>query len=214
MSANYQTWYNEELLNKVVTNLKNNFFDAYYFLTKLEAQNHILSRIHAGMRIAFGGSMTVRELNIQKHAINAGAIVVDHNSAGLTDEAKLKIMREQLNSDLFICSSNAITSNGFLVNVDGNGNRVAAMIFGPKHVIVVAGINKIVHSEEEAFNRLKFIAGPMNMKRLDRNTPCGYDGTCHNCSSPERGCRAYTVIRRRPSLTPTEVILINEVIGM
>lgn len=214
MSANYQNWYNEELLKKVVNNLKSNFFDAIYFREKAEAQEHIYKNIEKGMKIAFGGSMTIRELNIQNYAINTGAIVFDHNSSGLSDEEKLALMRDQLTSDLFICSSNAITSNGFLVNVDGNGNRIAAMIFGPKKVIIVAGINKIVHSEEEAFNRLKYVAGPMNMKRLNRNTPCGNDGTCHNCSSPERGCRAYSVIKKRPSLTPTEVILIDEVIGM
>lgn len=214
MSANYRNWYNEELLKRVANNLNSNFFNAYYFHTRSEAQKHIFSRIQKGMKIAFGGSMTVRELNIQNYAIGEGAIVFDHNAVGLSDEDKLHIMREQLTSDLFICSSNAITTDGFLVNVDGNGNRVAAMIFGPKKVMIVAGINKIVHSEEEAFNRLKFVAGPMNMKRLDRNTPCGADGTCHNCSSSSRGCRAYTVLRKRPSLTPTEVILIDEVIGM
>jgi acyl-CoA hydrolase len=214
MASDYKTWHKHELGKRVVESLKHNFFDAYYFDDIEEAQLHIQQSILTGMNIAFGGSMTVRQMNLRNYANSIGATVIDHNAPGLSDEGKLIAMRQELTSDLFICSSNAITSSGYLVNVDGNGNRVAAMIFGPKKVIVVAGINKIVHSEQEAFKRLEFVAGPMNMKRLERRTPCGSDGKCHDCSSEDRGCRAYTVIRRRPALTPTEVIIIGDILGM
>lgn len=214
MSENYAIWHKEVIAEEIVKKLKNNFFDAKYFPGIQEAKSHVTSLIQAGMKVAFGGSMTIRQMNIRDYVVRAGATLIDHNAPGLSDEQKMDTMRQQLTSDLFICSTNAITTDGYLVNVDGNGNRVSAMIFGPKKVIIVAGINKIVHSEEEAFNRIKYIAAPMNMKRLDRKTPCGADGTCHDCSSTDRGCRAYTVIRKRPSLTPMEVIIVGEMLGM
>lgn len=214
MSEDYSVWHQETLAQTVLDKLRQNCFDAAYFHTAAEAVKYVTGMITPGMKVAFGGSMTVKQMDLRHHITKSGGFIIDHNAPGLSDEEKMIVMRQQLTSDLFISSSNAITTEGFLINVDGNGNRVAAMIFGPKKVVIIAGMNKIVYSEEEAFNRLRHVAAPMNMKRLSRKTPCGADGICHDCSSPERGCRAYTIIRRRPSLTPTEVILIGELIGM
>jgi L-lactate utilization protein LutB len=214
MSVNYSLWHQEALAETVIENLKHNNFDAAYFSTADEALHYVSAMITPGMKVAFGGSMTVRQLDLRQCVLKNGASIIDHNAPGLSDEEKMTVMRQQLTSDLFISSTNAITTDGCLINVDGNGNRVAAMIFGPKKVVILAGMNKIVHSEEEAFNRIRHVAAPMNMKRLSRKTPCGADGICHDCSSAERGCRAYTIIRKRPSLTPTEVILIGEMMGM
>lgn len=214
MTGDYILWHKEELVKRVLKNLKQNFFDACYFNSSKEVVNHVLRNIYPGINIAFGGSMTVKEIELKNALIEAGANIIDHNKPGLSENEKLSVMRSQLTSDLFICSSNAVTQEGHLINVDGNGNRVAAMIFGPKKVIVIAGINKIVNNEQDAFKRLELIAGPMNMKRLERNTPCGADGICHDCSSPQRGCRAYSVIKKRPALTPFEVIIVGENIGM
>lgn len=214
MANDYGTWHRETIAQNIIRKLRANEFDAEYFPTSGEAAEYISHMVKPGMKIAFGGSMTVRHMNIREIVTKAGGHIIDHNAPGLTNEEKLDVMRQQLTSDLFISSSNAITADGHLVNVDGNGNRVSAMIFGPRKVLIVVGINKIVHSEEEAFNRVRYVAAPMNMKRLDRKTPCGADGMCHDCSSPERGCRAYTVIKKRPSLTPTEIILVGEMLGM
>lgn len=214
MSVNYSVWHQEALAETVIEKLRHNNFDAAYFHTAAEAKLHVSAMITPGMKVAFGGSMTVKQLDLRQSVTKNGAAIIDHNAPGLSDEEKMNIMRQQLTSDLFISSTNAITTEGYLINVDGNGNRVAAMIFGPKKVVILAGINKIVHSEDEAFSRIRHVAAPMNMKRLSRKTPCGADGICHDCSSAERGCRAYTIIRRRPSLTPTEVILIGEMMGM
>lgn len=202
------------ITEEVITNLKKNFFDAIYINNRIEARNYILDQIQPGMEIAFGGSMTVRSMEVQSYVKDCGAIVLDHGIPGLSQAQKIEIMRKQLTSDIFISSSNAITTRGHLINVDGNGNRVASMIFGPKKVIIVAGLNKIVHSEEEAFKRIEFVAAPLNMKRLNRRTPCIEDGVCHKCTCVERGCRAYTILRKRPSLTPTEVIIVGEMLGM
>ncbi|MGE5318360.1 MAG: lactate utilization protein [Chloroflexota bacterium] len=214
MANDYTLWHRRVIAEKVVTELKNNFFDAVYFATAGEAAFHVSKMVTEGMRVAFGGSMTVRHLNIRELVTKAGGLIVDHNAPGLTDQQKFEAMRQQLTSDLFISSTNAITTDGHLINVDGNGNRVSAMIFGPRKVVIIAGINKIVHSEEEAFDRIKYVAAPMNMKRLERKTPCGADGVCHDCASADRGCRAYTVIKKRPALTPTEVIIVGEMLGM
>lgn len=204
----------QDLALLVVENLKHNFFDACYFSTKTEAEIYINAQIHKDMKVAFGGSVTCKSMNIRAHVTKVGGHIIDHGVPGLTPEQLYSIMRQELTSDLFICSSNAITTSGHLVNVDGNGNRVAAMIFGPAKVIIVAGVNKIVSTEEEAFKRLEHAAAPLNMKRLSRNTPCKEDGRCHNCSSPQRGCRAYTIIRKRPVYTPTEVIIVGEFMGL
>lgn len=214
MRTNLDITYKLEIAYKTIESLRKNSFTANYFETAKEAEVHINAQIHQGMKVAFGGSATSRALNIRPYVLEVGAHLIDHATPGLTDEQKLEVLRSELTSDLFISSSNAITSSGHLVNVDGNGNRVAAMIFGPKKVIVIAGINKIVHSEEEAFRRIEHVAAPLNMKRLERKTPCVEDLTCHECSSPERGCRAYTIIRKRPALTPFEVIIIGEMLGM
>lgn len=210
----FHDWHNKTLAEKVVRKLCRNFFNGMYFGTSAEATAYIMKQVTPGMQVAFGGSMTIRNLQIRQKAAEKGAILIDHGAEGLTDSQKLEVMRRELTSDLFISSTNAITADGILVNVDGYGNRVAAMIFGPQKVIVVAGINKIVKDEEAAFDRLGLVAGPMNMKRLNRGTPCTEDAVCHNCSAENRGCRAYTIIRKRPAHTPTDVIIVGENLGM
>ncbi|NTW24791.1 MAG: LUD domain-containing protein, partial [Lentimicrobium sp.] len=187
---------------------------ASFFNTSAEAADYICNQITPGMRVAFGGSMTVRAMEIRERAASLGAVLIDHGAAGLSEEERLEVMRQELTSDLFISSTNAVTVDGTMINVDGYGNRVAAMIFGPKKVIIVAGINKVVSNEKAAFKRLEQIAGPMNMKRLNRDTPCTHDAVCHNCQSAARGCRAYTILRKRPAFTPTDVLIIGEVLGM
>jgi len=211
---NYAEWHRQSIIEKLISNLKANEFEASYFDTGTQAADHIRKQCHKGMKVAFGGSMSVRTLGIREIAREAGTELLDHGAPGLSDEEKLAVMRRGLNSDLYLCSTNAITLSGSLINADGYGNRVASMIFGPLKVIVIAGLNKIVYSEEAGFDRLRNIAAPMNMKRLNRNTPCTADGLCHNCRSAERGCRAYTIIRRRPAHTQFEVIIIGETLGI
>lgn len=212
--SEYQSWFSRTTGQKVVERLNRNFFNGMYFETAEEAAEYISRQISSGMQVAFGGSMTVRQMKIRERATALGAILIDHGAPGLNEEERLEVMRHELTSDLFISSTNAVTTEGTLVNVDGYGNRVAAMIFGPKKVIIVAGINKVVSDEKTAFKRLEQVAGPMNMKRLDRETPCTHDAICHDCSSVARGCRAYTILRRRPAFTPMDVLIVGEVMGM
>ena len=212
--SDYQAWFSKTTGGKVVEKLNRNAFNGLYFDTAAEATEYICGQITAGMHVAFGGSMTVRQMGIRERAAALGAILIDHGANGLSETEKMEVMRSELTSDLFISSTNAVTSDGTLINVDAYGNRVAAMMFGPRKVIIVAGFNKIVQNEKAAFARLEQVAGPMNMKRLNRETPCTHDAICHDCRTVARGCRAYTILRRRPAYTPMDVVIVGEIMGM
>lgn len=205
--------HNEILGNKVVEALKENYFDAVYFEDSMQAKQYILDNLKQGTKVAFGGSMTIKSMGIKEEAAKKKCVVFDHGEASLTPEEKLKVMRQELISDVFLCSSNAVTLQGELVNIDGAGNRVAAMTFGPEKVIIVVGINKIVMDEDEAFKRLKQIACPKNSIRLEKSNPCTKTGVCVDCKSQNRICRVYSVIKRRPSHSNITIIVVGENLG-
>lgn len=206
-------WHGKIAAERAIAALQKNRFDARFFDSRIEATQAFAELIKKGMTVAFGGSQTARQLDLQKVAEQAGAIILDHNAPGLSSDEKIEVMRKQLTCDLFISSSNAISLQGELFNIDGHGNRVAALSFGPVKVVVVAGVNKLVADEDAAWQRLRSIAAPMNFQRLNRPNPCVKTGTCMNCNLPTRGCNIYTAIRRRPSLTDFSVFLINETLG-
>lgn len=206
-------WHGRTIGQKTVESLRKNHFDAGFFDRGEEVLEVIMRFIQAGNTVAFGGSQTIRQLGLPEMVRNAGAVILDHNAEGLTPEAKMEVMRNQQICDVFLCSSNAITQNGELYNVDGNGNRLSAMIFGPRKVIVVAGTNKICPDETSAWQRIKSVAAPINLKRLNRPNPCTQQGICMDCSLPTRGCNAYLVLRKKPSLTDISVFIINENLG-
>ncbi|KEH97871.1 lactate utilization protein [Clostridium massiliodielmoense] len=210
---NINKWHNEIIGEKVVKALKENYFDAIYFEKKEDAAKYILDNVKIGANVGFGGSVTVQELDIKDKIKKMDTKILDHGDSSLTPEEKLNVKRAQLTSDLFLCSSNAITMNGELVNIDGAGNRVAAMTFGPKKVIVVAGINKIVTDEKSAFERIEVLAAPKNTKRLSKSTPCTKTGVCMNCKNEDRICRIYSVIKRKPMGANMTVVIIGEEMG-
>lgn len=207
------TWHGNTLGSKTVEALRRNRFDADFFETRENAANAVLQFIKPGMQVAFGGSQTAKQLNLQQLVTQAGAEILDHNAPGLSDEEKLEIMRRQQICDVFICSSNAISLQGELYNLDGNGNRVAAMAFGPRRVIVIAGGNKLVANEEAAWERIRTIAAPINFKRLNRPNPCTKTGICMNCNLPTRGCNIYVATRRKPPMKDFSVFIVNETLG-
>jgi hypothetical protein len=206
-------WHGQTLGNKTVEALHRNRFDAVFFETRDETAEAVMKMISPGMEVAFGGSQTAKQLNLQQLIIAKGATILDHNVAGLSDEQKLEVMRRQQLCDVFICSSNAISIQGELFNIDGNGNRVAAMAFGPRRVIVIAGVNKLVADEEAAWQRIRTIAAPINFKRLNRPNPCTKQGVCMNCNLPTRGCNIYVVTRRKPPMMDFSVYIVNDSLG-
>lgn len=208
-----QQWHADTLGAKVVGALKKNNFDAHYFPKREEAVDFILTFISPGAKVGLGGSMTLNELMLTDLIENKGANLLNHSRPGLTAEEKVEIRRQQLVSDVFISSSNALTLDGYLVNIDGTGNRVAAMTFGPKKVLIVVGVNKIAKDTHSALERIQLIASPQNNKRLDLPNPCAKTGYCMDCQGETRICNAYSIIKKKPTLTDISVVVIGEKLG-
>lgn len=206
-------WHNEALGKAACAALEKNGFEARYAADGAAALDMILSFVKPGMKVAFGGSMSLQSLGAPAAVAGRGAVILDHNAPGLTPEAKLEMRRAQLSADLFLSSSNALTLGGELVNVDGNGNRVAALAFGPRKTIVVVGINKIVRDLDEALDRIETQAAPMNNRRLERPNPCATTGVCMDCQAPTRICCIYQVLRRKPLASDFTVIVAGERLG-
>jgi len=200
---------------KAVENLKKNGFDALYCQSSEEVFHYIINEAGQAKSIGFGGSLSVADLKLADKLKGMGKEILNHSAPDLTAEEKLAIMRRQLTCDLFLAASNAVTLSGVLVNIDGNGNRAAAMFFGPQKVILVVGRNKLVDgSVEDAVQRIKSFASPPNTKRLGLATPCATTGFCSDCNSPQRICRVTTVIEKKPRNTDIKVLVVNEEMGL
>ncbi|AFV02245.1 hypothetical protein UNSWDHB_1101 [Dehalobacter sp. UNSWDHB] len=206
-------WRSEVIGQKVVDALNRNHFNAKYVTTRQEAIDYVLQLIPTGSTIGVGGSRTVLDLGLLDLLGKRGHKLFDHNQEGLTPEERIERRYKQLTSDIFLSGSNAITQTGELVNRDAFGNRVGAMMFGPKKVIIIVGTNKIVKDVEEANKRIKTYAAPMNNKKYDLPNPCVKLGECVDCQSPQRICNITTVISRRPPLTDIHVIILGETLG-
>ena len=193
--------------------LEKSGFDARFVRTGPEALAIIEGFAGKGKTVGIGGSMTLREIGTLERLESIGATILDHSRKGLSPEEKMETMRAQLTCDLFLSSANAITLNGEILNVDGNGNRVAALTFGPRKTVIVAGINKIVRDLDAAYKRCETIAAPMNSKRLDLPNPCAKTGICADCRSERRICRIYSVLKRRPMRSNYTVIIVGERLG-
>ncbi len=208
-------WHQETVGKKVVDALIKNDFDAVYVSTEEEAADIIMKHVSPESTVGFGGSMTVKNMGIQDKVRAVGAKVLDHGEAQSREQV-IAIAKEEMFSDLYLCSSNAVTLDGALVNVDAMGNRVAALSFGPKKVIIVVSVDKVCKDEAAAFERLKTHAAPMNNKRLERpeiSNPCLKTGVCVNCQSKTRLCRVYSVMRRNPSAVDITVIVVGSKCG-
>lgn len=206
-------WLWEKLGKRCIKNLTAHGFDAHFVQTEDEARELALKIVTGCKTFGFGGSSTVRELGILEELRAKGNTIHDHWQDGLTNEQILDIRLQQGRCDCFFCSANAVSQTGEIVNVDGVGNRTSAMSFGPKKVILVAGMNKVTPDLESSLKRIREIAGPMRAKSLGLETPCAETGLCSDCNSPQRICRITTILHRKPSLTDVSVILINRELG-
>ncbi len=193
--------------------MKAHGFEAIYVKTKGDAAEEIMRYVTPSARVGAGGSITIRSLGILEQMRARGQTVLDHWVPGLSKEQSLEIRKAQMTSDLFLSSSNAITMDGELVNIDGIGNRVNAITFGPGKVILVAGYNKIVTDVSEAIKRVKNEASPPNTRRLGYDLPCAESGSCADCNSPSRACRVIVIHERKPFFTDILVILVGEELG-
>lgn len=197
----------------VAENLRKRHFDAYYVQTREEAVEKFFALIPQNHVVSWGGTMTVDELGLKPLLREKGYQVIDRDEAKNMEE-RMEIMRKALLCDTFIMSSNAISEDGQLVNIDGNGNRVAAMCFGPKSVVVIAGMNKVAKTYEDAMSRARNYAAPMRSQSFpDSKIPCNVNGSCADCIAPDCSC-AYVVTTRisRPP-KKIKVILVGEDLG-
>jgi L-lactate utilization protein LutB len=208
---------------KTVENLKKNNMETFVVKTREEAKALALSLIPEGAVCAHGGSVTLKECGVIDALKEGNYTYLDRNAPGLTDEQKDEIMMRAQSCDVYLSSSNAITEDGELYNVDGNSNRVSALLYGPKKLIIVAGTNKIVKDLDEAVVRVKTVAAPLNCKRLGCDTHCAKTGKCislmqggnmpKGCNSDSRICVNFTVMARQRKKDRVKVILVEEELG-
>lgn len=203
------------IAQKTVKNLKKNNFEAYFFENSKDAKEHIISNLKENSTIGVGGSKTLDELELLEVFRQKKYNFFDRYDNTKTREELEEIKRKALLSDFFFFSSNAITENGELVNIDGSGNRLAALIYGPKNVYIICGINKITKNIEKALERVRDIAAPMNSIRLNRKTPCVVTAHCENCSSNDRICSNIVITEKIMfhQKGRVKVYIINEELG-
>ncbi len=200
---------------KILDALKKKRFDAHFFETADEARDFIAEQINPKETVGIGGSVTLREgLGIVKELRSKGVTVHDHWDADGDPARRLELKRKQRGVDVFLTGMNAITKDGFLVNLDGGGNRVAGTCSGPKKVIVVAGTNKLVDSLDLAIHRTRTHAAVLNAIRLTPKVPCVETGNCDDCNAAQRICAALLILYKKPGdIDHFSVVLVNEEMG-
>ena len=213
-----------ERINGVIKALKSNNMEACFCNTAEEAKNMVESMLKEGDTVTHGGSVTLAQCGIPEMLRCGKYNYLDRSTEGLTREQVQEIYRKSFFADVYLTSANAITESGSLFNVDGNSNRTAAILFGPKSVIVVAGANKIVKDLGEAFDRLRTTAAPLNTVRLKCETYCAEKGKCislnnsgsemgDGCKSPQRICCNYVVSAFQREKNRIKVIIVGEELG-
>ena len=197
---------------KIADALKNRNFDAYYCSSAQDAVSKVMSLIPQNHVVSWGGSATISSLGILNKIKESGYSVIDRDTAKNMEE-KVALSKKGILADTYLLSANAVTQDGILLNLDGNGNRVAALTFGPDNVIVVVGMNKIVKTLEDGVNRVRNYAAPMNAQRFDIKTPCKTTGQCANCKSPDSVCATFVITRLSRPAKRIKVILVGEDLG-
>lgn len=192
-------------LEKILT--KNGFI-VKTFEDKIKAKEELLLDIKKEDTVGIGGSITIQDMGVYEALRERGNEVYWHWRKDVENP-----IQKAMTSDTYITSTNALTLDGKLVNMDGNGNRVASMFFGHKDVYIIVGKNKLCNDYNEAIDRIKNIAAPLNAKRLNLSTPCTHTGKCSDCASPDRICKVETIIHKKPNTTNVHIYLVDEELG-
>ena len=204
---------NEKLAATIIRQLRQRHYEACYCRNTTELLDKVISIIPEGSTITWGGSDSIRSSGLTARLKEGNYKVFDRDDAH-TDDEKLAIYRKAFECDYYLASVNAISEDGVIVNIDGNGNRVGASINGPKKVVYVVGRNKIVDGGiDDAIARIKKCACPPNCRRLGKQTPCAATGVCADCDSPDRICKVTVVFDRKPTGIACDVVLIDEELG-
>ena len=201
----------QQRMERTAQALRKNQMEAYCVDCAADVLPLLKTLIAPGTCVSMGGSVSLQECGVPAFLRTGDYEFLDREA--VTGDAVGELYRKAFFADYYLSSANAVTEQGEIFNVDGNGNRVAALAFGPQNVILVVGCNKIVEDLHEAHRRLRHLAAPANTKRLNRNTPCAKTGTCADCRSPERICCTYTVQRFSKTPGRIKVILVAEPLG-
>ena len=207
-----QKFYNKrgELL---VKNLRSRHYEAYYCETKEQALTKALDLIPKGASVGWGGAMSAKQIGLLDAVNNGDYRAIDRDKAP-NPAARKQAMKDCLLADVFITGANALSLDGQMVNIDGNGNRVAAIVYGPESILVIAGMNKVMDTLDAAMIRARTIAAPMNKQRFDLQTPCEVTGTCGDCKSEGCICNQILVTRNSKPVGRIKVILVGEDLGL
>jgi len=195
----------------LVQNLRSRHFDAYYCEDKEAALEKALELIPRDATVGWGGATSAVQIGLMD-AVKSGYNVYDRDTC-TTMEDRVKMMKKCLTADVFLTGANAISLDGQMVNIDGNGNRVAAIVYGPDSVIVIAGMNKVVDTLVDAVTRARTIAAPMNQQRFPNQTPCQVTGACADCKSPECSCNQILITRHCRPVGRIKFIIVGEELG-
>ncbi len=205
--------YYEKRAQILIKNLCARKFEAYYCKTKEEALEQALALIPEGVSVGWGGAMSAEQIGLMDR-LNAGPYhAIDRNKTNSLEE-RLAAMKRCLLADVFITGANALSMDGQMVNIDGTGNRVAAIVWGPESVIVIAGMNKVVDTLEDAVRRARTVASPMNKQRFPLQTPCEVTGACGDCKGDACICNQILITRNCKPAGRIKFILVGEELGL
>lgn len=196
-------------IQKTIGNLKSEGFDVSYFETSEEAVNYISSQL-SGKTIGIGGSQTVLQMGLVEKLMENNSVYCQ------AVDPPEDVYERAASAEVYISSVNGLAETGEIINIDGRGNRVSALLFGPKTVYYVLGVNKIAPDFASAMDRARNIAGPLNARRLNKKTPCamGTEIKCYDCKSPERICRGFSItVRKLMGIDKMEIVIVNESLG-
>ena len=208
----FQKQYYEKRGQTLVKNLKARQFEAYYCDNTQDALAKALELIPQGASVGWGGCMSAEQIGLVDAMRHGDYKAIDRDTASSPEE-RVELMRKCLLTDVFLTGANAISMDGQMVNIDGMGNRVSAIVFGPKSVIVIAGMNKVVDTVEDAVVRARTVAAPINKQRFPTQTPCMVTGNCVDCKSENSICNQFLITRSCRPAGRIKFILVGEELG-
>lgn len=197
----------------LVKNLQKRHFEAYYCADRDEALQKAMELIPDGVTVGWGGAMTAQQIGLMDALRQRSVTLFDRDKAA-TQQERERLMKQSLTADVFLTGANALSLDGQMVNIDGNGNRVAAIVYGPETVIVVVGMNKVCDTLEQAAQRARTVAAPANSQRFDISTPCSVSGCCQDCVREDCICNQILITRHCRPAGRIKFILVGEDLGL
>lgn len=212
MTQMHQKYY-EKRAQLLIKNLRSRHFEAYYCTTKQEALQQALALIPEGATVGWGGALSAQQIGLIDAINNGNYYAIDRDKAANPEE-RTQLMKKCLMADVFVSGANALSIDGQIVNIDGNGNRVAALVYGPDSVVIIVGMNKVVDTLDDAVTRARTVAAPMNKQRFALDTPCEVTGTCADCKSDGCICNQILITRNCKPAGRIKFVIVGESLGL